>query len=77
LYLLTGLPGTGKTTRAEELEHDHHAVRLTPDEWMIPLFGDSDPNGRRDILEGRFVALARRARSILTHRRRARGLLSR
>jgi predicted kinase len=61
LYLMVGLPGAGKTTRARELERERGALRLTPDEWMLPLFGESDRNGARDVLEGRFVWLARRA----------------
>ena len=61
LFVLIGLPGSGKTTRARELERERSALRLTPDEWMIPLFGESDADGRRDVLEGRFVWLARRA----------------
>jgi predicted kinase len=60
LFLMVGLPGAGKTTRARELEVEHRAVRLTPDEWMLPLFGDPQPDGARDVLEGRFVWLARR-----------------
>lgn len=40
LYLMVGLPGSGKTTRAKELEQETHAVRFTPDEWHIFLFGD-------------------------------------
>ena len=40
LYLMVGLPGSGKTTRAKELEQEVHAVRFTPDEWHIFLFGD-------------------------------------
>jgi predicted kinase len=60
MYVLVGLPGTGKTTRARELEAEHHAVRLSPDDWMLPLFGESDAGGKRDVLEGRFVWLAQR-----------------
>lgn len=58
LYVMVGLPGAGKTVRARQLEAEHGALRLTPDEWMIPLFGDSDADGKRDVLEGRFVWLA-------------------
>jgi len=39
LFLMCGLPGAGKTTLARRLEREHHALRLTPDEWMVPLFG--------------------------------------
>jgi predicted kinase len=41
MFLMVGLPGAGKTTRAKELASANRALRLTPDEWMIPLFGDS------------------------------------
>ena len=33
-------------------------MRLTPGEWMAPLFGESDAGGKRDILEGRFIWVA-------------------
>ena len=39
LHLMVGLPGSGKTTLARQLEAKHHALRLTPDEWHIRLFG--------------------------------------
>ena len=58
LFLMVGLPGAGKTTRACEIAADQGAVRLTPDEWMIPLFGESDAGGKRDVLEGRLISLA-------------------
>ena len=61
LFVLVGLPGAGKTKRARELEVTWQGLRRTPDEWMIPLFGDSEAAGRRDVLEGRFVWLAMRA----------------
>jgi predicted kinase len=61
MYVMVGLPASGKTTRARQLETEHQALRLTPDEWMIPLFGESDADGKRDVLEGRFVWLATRA----------------
>ena len=61
MFVMVGLPGAGKTTAAEETEHDHRALRLTPDEWMIPLFGEPEGKGKRDVLEGRFIWLAIRA----------------
>lgn len=60
LLVMVGLPASGKTTRAIELEREWSALRLTPDEWLIPLFRAPDEVGR-DILEGRFIWLARRA----------------
>jgi predicted kinase len=58
LFLMVGLPGAGKTARAKELASRHGALRLTPDAWMIPLFGDFDAGGKRDVLEGRLIWLA-------------------
>jgi predicted kinase len=52
LFLIVGLPGAGKTMRAKSLAAEHAALRLTPDAWMIPLFGDPQPAGKRDVLEG-------------------------
>jgi predicted kinase len=61
LILMVGLPAAGKTTRAEELAAAHQALRLTPDDWMIPLFGDSMAGGRRWVLEGRLISVALQA----------------
>ncbi len=61
LILMVGLPGAGKTTRARELAATHRALRLTPDDWMIPLFGDSMAGGKRWVLEGRLISVALQA----------------
>lgn len=61
LLLMVGLPGAGKTTRAKELAAAHRALRLTPDHWMIPLFGDSMAEGKRWTLEGRLISVALQA----------------
>lgn len=61
LYLMVGLPGAGKTTLAKELAAAHRALRLTPDHWMIPLFGDSMADGKRWVLEGRLISVALQA----------------
>jgi predicted kinase len=58
LFLIVGLPAAGKTTLARQLAEEHHALRLTPDAWMIPLFGESEAGGKRDVLEGRLIWLA-------------------
>lgn len=58
LHLTVGLPGVGKTTFARQLAAERHILRLTPDEWMVPLFGESDASGHRDILEGRMIWVA-------------------
>ena len=35
LVVITGLPGSGKTTLAKELAGPMAAVRMCPDEWMV------------------------------------------
>jgi predicted kinase len=63
LFVMVGLPASGKTTRAKKIEQERRALRLTPDEWMIPLFDDNDGEGKRNVIEGRFIWLALRALS--------------
>ena len=58
LFLMVGLPAAGKTVQARELATQHRALRLTPDAWMIPLFGEPEADGRRDVLEGRLIWIA-------------------
>lgn len=48
LHLMVGLPGSGKTTYAKKLEGEVGALRLTPDEWHIALFGDDFPGDDHD-----------------------------
>jgi predicted kinase len=67
LLLMVGLPGAGKTTLAKELAAAHRALRLTPDEWMISLFDGSQPDGKRDMLEGQLIALALQALQLGTN----------
>ena len=55
LFLLIGLPASGKTTLARELEREHAALRLTPDEWMLPLFGAGESGDRRWVLESELL----------------------
>ena len=61
ISLIVGLPGAGKTTRARELETSESALRLTPDEWQIALFGGENPPEQRDMVEGKLVQLGMRA----------------
>jgi glycine/D-amino acid oxidase-like deaminating enzyme/predicted kinase len=48
LFLICGLPGAGKTTLAKRLERERAALRLTPDEWIVPLFGDDIERSKLD-----------------------------
>ena len=61
LLLMVGLPATGKTTAARRLEVDHHALRLTKDEWMKALYGEQNPSSASDVIEGRLVEIGLRA----------------
>ena len=69
MYLIVGLPGAGKTTRAKELEVSESALRLTPDDWQMAIFrGDSPTRWRsreradqRDLIEGKLVEIGMRA----------------
>lgn len=55
LHLICGLPCAGKTTFAKRLEQEQLALRLTPDEWHIRLFGqdvkEEEHDGRHDLIE--------------------------
>ena len=61
LYLMVGLPGSGKTTRSLEIEASRGALRLSPDEWLEPLFGRAENERARDVIEGRLIWLALKA----------------
>lgn len=43
LYLICGLPGSGKTRLAKKLEKENQAIRFTLDEWVISLYGHGYP----------------------------------
>jgi predicted kinase len=58
LFLMVGLPGAGKSTRAKDLAAARRALLLCLDEWMIPLFGAPDVGGKQDVLEGRLISVA-------------------
>ena len=55
LHLICGLPCAGKTTLARRLEVEYSALRLTPDEWHLRLFGDdfgnAEHDARHDLIE--------------------------
>ena len=69
IYLIVGLPGAGKTTRAKELEVSASALRLTPDDWQMTIFSADSPTrwrskesaDHRDRIEGKLVEVGMRA----------------
>lgn len=65
LHLMVGLPCSGKTTLARTLEQKHSALRLTPDEWQVRLFGQdaADPqhDTRHSLIEALLWEVAERA----------------
>jgi predicted kinase len=51
LIIVCGLPGSGKTTLAKELEGRLRAIRFCPDEWMDALSIDIYDEERRAKIE--------------------------
>ena len=60
LFLISGLPASGKTTAALAIERDENAVRLAPDEWMARIVRDGWDHERRQAVENVQWALAQR-----------------
>jgi predicted kinase len=61
MFLVVGLPGTGKTTAARRLEIEQRALRLTKDEWVKALYGHENPPSAQQVIEGRLIQLGLRA----------------
>jgi predicted kinase len=71
LHLMVGLPCSGKTTLAQKLEYELPALRLTPDEWQIPLFGqdakEPEHDARHSLIEALLWNIASRALELGTN----------
>ena len=71
LFLIVGLPCSGKTTLARTLEQKYSALRLTPDEWQVRLFGQdaADPqhNARHSLIEALQWEVAEKALALGTN----------
>ncbi len=65
LHLMVGLPCSGKTTLARKLEAERSALRLTPDEWQVRLFGqdaeEPEHDARHTLIEAMLWDIASRA----------------
>jgi predicted kinase len=57
LHLMVGLPCSGKTTLARQLEQQYSALRLTTDEWHTRLFGNDAEEEQHDTRHGLIEAL--------------------
>jgi predicted kinase len=68
---MVGLPCSGKTTLARKLEREQAALRLTPDEWHIRLFGqdaeEPDHDARHSLIEALLWTIASRALELGTN----------
>ena len=68
LHLMVGLPCSGKTTLARQLEHKYSALRLTTDEWHTRLFGqdanDKEHDARHELIESLLWDVASRVLSL-------------
>lgn len=59
LILFCGLPGSGKTRIAKQLETQTDAIRLCTDDWMADLDIDLHDESFRDLLQHRLYILAK------------------
>lgn len=57
LHLMVGLPCSGKTTYAKQLEQELGAIRFTPDEWQLQLFGQDAEHPEHDDRHSKIEAL--------------------
>jgi predicted kinase len=57
LYLMVGLPGSGKTAKATKIEAACGALRLTPDDWIVSLYGAHVDRRNRDAVRAPVEAL--------------------
>ncbi len=53
MYLICGLPGSGKTTFASKLDVKLGAVRFSLDEWLTSLYGQENSQQNNKELEDR------------------------
>lgn len=56
LFVMCGLPGSGKTTLAKQLAAEHDAVLFCPDEWLTDLWNQE----QRALVEANMWEVAQR-----------------
>lgn len=71
LHLMVGLPCSGKTTLAQQIENERAALRLTTDEWHVRLFGqdaeEAEHDARHSLIEALLWNIASRALELGTN----------
>jgi predicted kinase len=71
LHLMVGLPCSGKTTLAQKIEREQSALRLTPDEWQVRLFGqdveEPEHDARHSLIESMLWNIASRSLELGTN----------
>ena len=71
LYLMVGLPCSGKKRLRTSLNVNNRRLRLTPDEWQIRLFGqdaeEPEHNARHSLIEAMLWNIASRALELGTN----------
>lgn len=60
MHILVGLPCSGKTTLARQIESETGAVRFSPDEWQLFLFGHDMNHPDHDARHTRVEELMRK-----------------
>lgn len=72
LFVVCGLPGSGKTTRAIEIAERFGAIRMCADDWMEDLgidIWDTDMRARVEVTQGEMTCeLLRTAGSVVVER---------
>jgi predicted kinase len=58
VYLICGFIGAGKTTFSKKLAEETGAVRITKDEWLIHIFGNSPLIDHYDEYNSRIIEIA-------------------
>jgi predicted kinase len=58
VYIVCGFIGAGKTTFSKKLEKETGAFRITKDEWMVRIFGNTPVKENFEKLDGNVTKLS-------------------
>lgn len=59
VYIICGFIGSGKTTFSKKLAKDTGAFRVTKDEWMVQIFGNTPVKENFETLDNNVTKLAK------------------